>query len=261
MIESNQSGLFVRVTRQLVLPLLMLACAGASMASDGVLEINQTCAINTGCFAGDSPGLPVQITEGGSYRLTGNLTLSGAGSPASMVSITANNVTFDLNGFSIRCAGAGGGSCSGSTAGIAGTASHVTVRNGTVVDMPGEGIDLQGNALRAIEIQALGNDGNGIELGTFTSGLGSGFYAGILVESSVASANGGDGIAVGRESLIRGCVSRGNGGNGVSGEFSTTGPFVLTALSGYVETVVQQNAGTAAATIIDMGSNLCDACP
>lgn len=35
-------------------------------ASDGVLEINQTCAIQTGCFAGDTAGLPVTISASGS---------------------------------------------------------------------------------------------------------------------------------------------------------------------------------------------------
>jgi hypothetical protein len=45
-------------------------------ASDGQLEINQACAVNTGCFPGDDPGFPVTITQPGSYRLTGNLDLS-----------------------------------------------------------------------------------------------------------------------------------------------------------------------------------------
>lgn len=234
--------------------------ASTAQAIDGVAEINQTCAANTGCFAGDAPGLPVQITEGGSYRLTGNLTLSGAGSPTSMISINASNVTLDLNGFSVRCSGAGGGSCSGSTSGITGTANRVTVRNGFIADMPGDGIDLQGSNLRGLGIQALNNGGDGIALGTATTLMGGGVYSGMLVESSVASGNGGNGIAVGRASLIRGCVSLGNGGNGISGTSTLQGLFLNTQ-SGYVETVVQLNAGFAATIIVDMGSNLCDDCP
>ena len=35
-------------------------------ASDGQLEINQACAINTGCFSGDAPGFLVTITAPGS---------------------------------------------------------------------------------------------------------------------------------------------------------------------------------------------------
>jgi hypothetical protein len=34
--------------------LLVLALATPALASDGVLEINQTCAVQTGCFAGDT---------------------------------------------------------------------------------------------------------------------------------------------------------------------------------------------------------------
>ena len=37
---------------------LLTLLAPAVSASDGVLEINQTCALTTGCFDGDSPGFP-----------------------------------------------------------------------------------------------------------------------------------------------------------------------------------------------------------
>ena len=55
---------------------LLLATPG--LAGDGVLEINQTCAVETGCFSGDGPGFPVTIdgTAGKSYRLTGDLDLT-----------------------------------------------------------------------------------------------------------------------------------------------------------------------------------------
>ena len=38
-----------------------LILASAAGASDGVIEINQACAENTGCVAGDSAGFPVFI--------------------------------------------------------------------------------------------------------------------------------------------------------------------------------------------------------
>ena len=59
--------------RSLLTPFLLFALATPALAVDGVLEINQTCAVQTGCFAGDSPGFPVTITQPGSYRLTSNL--------------------------------------------------------------------------------------------------------------------------------------------------------------------------------------------
>jgi hypothetical protein len=47
--------------RRLMLILLLLLFATPALAVDGVLEINQTCAVQTGCFAGDTAGFPVTI--------------------------------------------------------------------------------------------------------------------------------------------------------------------------------------------------------
>ena len=52
---------------------LLLAFAVPALAVDGVLEINQACAVNTGCSTGDTAGFPVTISTSGSYRLTSNL--------------------------------------------------------------------------------------------------------------------------------------------------------------------------------------------
>jgi hypothetical protein len=48
---------------------------------------------------GDTPGFPVTISQPGSYRLDSNLTVPDVNTTA--ILITANNVTLDLNGFSI----------------------------------------------------------------------------------------------------------------------------------------------------------------
>ena len=45
------------------LVLLFLVLATPALASDGVLEINQTCAVQTGCFTGDTAGFPVTIWQ------------------------------------------------------------------------------------------------------------------------------------------------------------------------------------------------------
>ena len=64
-----------------LLPIALLAAAYAASASEGALEINQTCALQTGCFAGDGAGFPVTIdgSAGSSYLLTGDLEKSGTG--------------------------------------------------------------------------------------------------------------------------------------------------------------------------------------
>ena len=48
-----------------LIALLLVALAGPAFAVDGVAEINQTCAVNTGCFAGDFAGFPVTISSAG----------------------------------------------------------------------------------------------------------------------------------------------------------------------------------------------------
>ena len=53
--------------RAVVLALLFSLVTIPAIASDGVLEINQTCAVQTGCFSGDVAGFPVTISTSGSY--------------------------------------------------------------------------------------------------------------------------------------------------------------------------------------------------
>ena len=70
------------VSRALVLGSSLLA--SAAYAGDGVLEINQTCATETGCFPGDSAGFPVTVNvgTGSSFRLTSDLALPNSDTTA-----------------------------------------------------------------------------------------------------------------------------------------------------------------------------------
>ena len=79
--------------------LVLLAPFG--LANDGVLEINQACAVNTGCFPGDTGGFPVTIdgSAGRSYRLTSDLTVPSA--DTSGIVVTISDVGIDLNNFAI----------------------------------------------------------------------------------------------------------------------------------------------------------------
>lgn len=85
--------------RRLVFAFLLIG-AGESSLADGVIEIHQAC-VATGCFAGDSPGWPVEITRAGSYRLTSNLQYDGLNPLLVMVSVTADQVSLDLGGHRI----------------------------------------------------------------------------------------------------------------------------------------------------------------
>jgi hypothetical protein len=83
-----------------LLPALLFAGLSSTLyAVDGVILIDQNHAIAGGVTPGDAPGFPVTISQPGSYRLSGNLTVPTV-STAGIV-ITADHVTIDLNGFSI----------------------------------------------------------------------------------------------------------------------------------------------------------------
>ena len=192
--------------------------AVATHASDGVLEINQTCAVQTGCFAGDTAGFPVTISETGSYRLTGNLSL---GSNAVMgIRIQAPNVELDLGGFTLRgteaCSGYPVTSCADAPgfAGISGdsTTSLASVRNGSVVGMGGPCISLLGASSVVEDVRVLTCADFGIHVGpagrVARSFAGGAFASGIVFESG--------GSAIGNE-------SRGNGGRGIHGGYASSG--------------------------------------
>jgi hypothetical protein len=68
-------------------------------AVDGVILIDQNHALAGGLTPGDAPGFPIPISQFGSYRLSGNLTVPDTNTTA--IAITANHVTIDRNGFAI----------------------------------------------------------------------------------------------------------------------------------------------------------------
>ena len=90
--------------------LLLAALPDLATAAPGQLEINQTCATQTGCFPGDSPGFPVTIDgqAGRSYLLTSDLILPNASTDGIVVGTTS--VGIDLNNFEIVRSG-----CEGAT--------------------------------------------------------------------------------------------------------------------------------------------------
>jgi hypothetical protein len=195
-------------------PALLLAGLSCNLyAVDGVVLIDQNRALAGGVTPGDAPGFPVTISVAGSYRLSGNLTMPNATTNA--IEINANNVTIDLNGFSIVgpticVAGPGGGaviSCSptgGGTGVLAIQRRNVTVVNGTVRGM-GTGIDLGSTVGGYIEkVHADSNSSGGISV----------FDSGVL-NGNTANGNGGIGINV-NASTVTGNVANSNGGTGIN---------------------------------------------
>lgn len=226
-----------------------------SSAADGDLEINQTCATQTGCFPGDTAGFPVSIngTAGRSYLLTSDLVVPNESTDGILIS--ADNIRVDLGGFEIRgpvvCSGSplacthGAGSGSGVEASVL-TLSGISVRNGSIQGMGFCGLYL-GAQSEVTDVRARWNrqigiftqtsstlSGNkayqngSIGISTSFSSIVSGSTAhynagdGILasaasrVSGNTAYQNGGDGIAAGAGSTVSGNTSYQNGGDGIS---------------------------------------------
>lgn len=181
--------------------LTMLAIVQPAFGVDGVTEINQARAVAGGVTPGDGANFPVTLDRPGSYRLTGNLTVTSENATA--IVITSGNVTVDLNGFAIAC-NTGVAPCpSGSGVGIDANQENVTIINGTVRDMGGNGITAGAHA-RIENVRALGNHSNGISTGS-----------GSLLTDNIANNNGNDGLTSGQASTITNNTTRNNGRGGI----------------------------------------------
>jgi hypothetical protein len=175
--------------RSILLTLLPILAAPA-LASDGVLEINQTCAVETGCFSGDTAGFPVTIdgSAGSSYLLTSDLSISDANTTAVM--IDASFTTVNLGGHRVKgpvtCTGATPIVCAPTGTGrgvVAGGVAGVRIRNGTITGMADVAVGVNFNGSVESVISA-GNGGIGIFAGPGSS-----------IERSKVTGNGGDGIS------------------------------------------------------------------
>ncbi len=193
---------------------------GLAQAS-GPIEIGPACA-TSGCMPGDAPGLPITIGEPGSYRLTGNLVQT---SPAvDAILIEASDVWLDMGGFHISGSCAGDPPCApqGVGAGIrsAFPTVNVTVRNGSLRNISGHGIDLPGDHHRVEGVVVNRTGGSGLSLGSgyvhTSQFLRNAAYGVIFQHDSIVadcqvSLNGLQGIAsIGAGAILVRNVARGN---------------------------------------------------
>ncbi len=210
-----------------------------AFATDGVLEINQTCALNGGCFGGDGAGYPITIdgSAGRSYRLTGDLVVPVG--DADGIHITGSRITIDLNGFQIASDGCENATtlCTAATGdgdGIkmeTGTRS-ATVRNGSIVGMMGTGVHL-GSQSRVEGLQVRWSGSAGVYVGSDSVVVGNtavdndsrGIWAfqGSVIKDNVSNGNGDDGIFCnGGYCLISGHNTSENGADGIWASASST---------------------------------------
>ncbi len=249
---------------------LLLSC-GVATAGDGVIEINQACALNTGCMQFDAPGFPVEIQSPGSYILTSNLDTRSLGNPeVTVINVQAADVTIDMNGFQI----VGPVNCSGlppaeprlctpqnliNGQGISGAVSGMTVRNGSIRGVPGTGVQC-GLGCRVENVSVMDSAGGGISVetgsvvdGCITSGnqfagiSASSGSTGSVVHDSSSFRNGGEGIHA-TLTTIRGSTFAHNRGDGI---FTNSGSVVI-------ENTIQNNNGNGIrlSTSIATGNNI-----
>jgi hypothetical protein len=175
---------------------------------------------------------PITIAQPGSYVLVSNLTVPDANTTA--ISVTADEVTIDLNGYSIVgptiCSGSphvSGCSPVGSGVGIDSSGKiGTTVLNGSVRGMGSNGIVISDGSVH--RVKAISNGGNGISVPTPSSSV----YFGTMVTDSIANSNGGDGIyyiasvidstasfnlgtGISAEAVVSRCAAQSNGQVGI----------------------------------------------
>ena len=140
--------------------------------------------------------IPTNLTIGGSYYLTTNLT-GTVGFHG--ITLSTSNITVDLNGFSLTGA-------AGSQDGISAGSANIVVRNGTLRNWGGYGLNAFVNNARVEHVNVLQNGTNGLRVG-----------AGSVVLNCEAFGNGGTGIQALNDSTVIGCTSNDNGREGYSG--------------------------------------------
>ncbi len=266
-----------------VVAAIVLAVAPSAFAADGTLLINQSSSV-TGLPGCTHSGFPITICQSGSYRLSGNLTISDVNTDG--IDVNASNVTLDLNGFTIsgpitciqstypvQC------SNRGASTGIYAASpmfSNLTVINGTVRGMGAAGVfsNAFGTLVDGIHVESTGgaspvNGGTGIFVsnGTVThctsitnaaDGIWENF--GTVSLNSVAY-NGLNGIRGG--GVVRDNSSINNGASGILAAGLAVNNYVYEnfgygiSFSPYLGNVVASNGGTVNGGT-DMGNNLCN---
>ncbi len=161
--------------------------------------------------------LPYTISTGGSYYLTGSLAATGG---STGVTVNADNVTIDLNGFTLQ-----GSSGSGSGIDMPGAGRNITIFNGTVAGFPGGGIDgttVKNCNIAGVHLSQLGGAAVVVGAGSIVedcnaTSCDSGFLLPdtATIRDCIANSINGDAFLLGYMSVATRCVVNGSGGVGI----------------------------------------------
>lgn len=252
------------------------------LAVDGEVLINQSVL--------NAAGGTYTITQPGSYKLSGSLTVPTPNTSA--IVIASNNVTIDLNGFSItgpvNCAG--GPLCGipvpniGTGHGIRAGADlpaqgyfNITIRNGTIQGMGADGIHILGDSITLKDLHIWSNGLSGILVRT-PGGISPQGQTNLIVHHCTIQRNGSYGIKTEGGVITENTIDQsGNSGLNVQAATSSGGGIVsrnvvsrstdfgLLLQSGvsYVGNVLMGNVSGQVVGGINLGQNICNGvvCP
>lgn len=183
-------------------------------------EVEPRIAINATNTPGDADS-HFKITQAGSYYLTGNISLPSVEKAIEIVIGSGQQVTIDLNGFTISASDA---ARSLPAISIDGADAHVAIRNGSIRNWSNAILHPVGGSITLEDVKAYGSRLNQFELreATVTRCLAEdGGVHGFFVNGAatftdcLARANGADGFTIGSGTIIaHRCASLGNGEEG-----------------------------------------------
>ncbi len=183
---------------------LLAASPALALTNDhGVEVFTQADAVAGGVTAGDTPGFPVTIGVGGSYRLGSNLVVTSA---VNGIEVRANEVTVDMGGFTLAGSGVGRN-------GVTGFNRSLTVRGGTVRGFTFDGIRSVGDLFEVDRMRSVSNGRSGIS--TFDNGVETLGRRHVSITNSTVSENLGDGISCKGYCRVQGSDVSYNGGSGI----------------------------------------------
>ncbi len=181
----------IQVLRPMIFALLFPSLLVSSNTDASPLEINQQ-AVEQGLPPCDAtPGFPCEITVSGAYHLSSDLVSDAPN--AHIVEITADDVTLDLAGFSLRgpatCAWGGGTvNCidTGSGDGVHATSSaRVTIRGGNVLNAAANGLALGESAvIDLVHVHGAGEVGIALKAGSAVTRCTVGFTGSFGIEGA-----------------------------------------------------------------------------
>lgn len=160
------------------------------------------------------------IAAPGSYYLTTNLLANGAAG-VNGITISANDVVLDLNGYSLD--GGGITSSSGSGINVSGTTRRLSIRNGTIRNWGNTGINAANSSACTLEnltVQECRNNGitvgvsslvrNCLVISNQTAGASAIQVAGNGVVEKCVTQLSSAGITIGSNCVVADCIAQGN---------------------------------------------------